>query len=659
MSKNTIVAIYARYSTDMQSTASCKDQVRQVREGLTKLGIDHSNALVLTDEAMSGMKSDRPNFQRLLAMIERHEVSILAVDEQSRLTRGFDATKIIQNLKYCGGRFISVSENVDSNNESWKMLAGFKQITNNVTIDEIAWRVRRGQKGRIEDNLSAGDYPFGYEAYYKDPQAALRFVKGPKPEKGIRIKDAEATIVREIFERFVSGQSITAIARELTSRCILRGNRVSDTRWSHQQVRRLLANSKFVGEWIWGKTRSIHDGGGNKRQAETPKGEWVVVQRPYLRIIDASTWEAAQAKLRSIHDRYGKKEGQRKRGPAVHHSVDYPTGLLDGILRCQCGARMHKRSKHRIGETEQPKYFVCPTEHKDRSACKMASHVPADKAEQAVVETILRMFTSHLDWQGFVLEEMKARILANSSVASSTVAGLQQSKKETQRKLDNLVAAIIDGSLTGMSVKGRLAELESELELIDSALGKQNQVLAKPLELPDDKWIAKRFHELSTLMTADPRKAAILIRKLIPCITANHVIAPGKRRGYTQIRFSVNRNAAIQAVIDDPLMETITNLEVPSESGHDSAPSMLDEFIFDLGSPTQYDAMAPKIAAMRAAGATWKSIQTETGIDIGNLYNVWARYITAMNGEKPAKSKGASIFTENSIAGPSARSALD
>jgi uncharacterized protein YerC len=278
----------------------------------------------------------------------------------------------------------------------------------------------------------------------------------------------------------------------------------------------------------------------------------------------------------------------------------------------------------------------------------MASHVPADKAEQAVTETILGRLTSHHNWQSIVLDEMRAKIQANSSAAGSTVASLQQRKKETQRKLDNLVEALTEGTLTGPSVKSRLAELESELESINSALEQQNQLLSKPLELPDETWIAKRFHELSSLMTDDSRRAAILIRKLIPRITANHVIAPGKTRGYTQIRFSFNRFAAIQTAIDDPRMETFADLQGQSELALEDRPGMLEEFVIDLGGPTQYDALAPRIAVMRAAGATWKAIQAETGIAIGNLYNVWARYIKATTGKKPAKSKGAPTSMDNS-----------
>ena len=87
-------------------------------------------------------------------------------------------------------------------------------------------------------------------------------------------------------------------------------------------------------------------------------------------------------------------------------------------------------------------------------------------------------------------------------------------------------------------------------------------------------------------------------------------------------------------------MATFADLQGQNEPALDDDLGIQDDFVIDLGGPTQYDALSPKIAAMRAAGATWKTIQAETGIAIGNLYNVWARYIKATTGKKPTKSKG-------------------
>lgn len=638
---NKIVVIYCRYSTDMQSEKSCDDQEREVRAGLTRRGIDHSTALVLKDQAMSGTRGDRPDFERLIEMISKGEISILAVEEQSRLTRNFDATSIIQDLKFSGGRYLSISDNIDSDDSSWKLVAGFKQIQNNVTIDETSSRVRRGQKGRVLGNLSAGDFPFGYESFYVDPDAVLRMQKGKKPEKKICILERQAIIVREIFSSFNEGQSIHEIARGLTQSNVPRGNRAPDTKWSHHQVRRILANSKYIGDWVWGKTKTVRDGGSRKRQAATPVDSWVYVIRPELRIIDDVTWEKTKSLLKLLWEKYGKRSGQLKRGPAVHHSDVYPTRLLNGLLECQCGAKMHQRSRHRLGETKGPMYFVCPTAHRDPNSCSMKSYVPADKAVKAVLGLIVEELRSHQDWQSIVLQAMEAEIQKISTAVPISVAELQRKRNETQRKLDKLVDALTEGGLTGTSVKSRLDHLEAELETVSWDLAQQKQLLSSPLVLPDEKWIKERFQELSSLLTDQTKQAAILLRKLVPRIVANAVIAPGKRRGYTQIRFSFSRHNAVLTAIDDERMTTLTSANLADSVLDREAP--LGDFVVDLGCKTKFDKVAPRIAVMRAAGHKWSEIATETGVSLGNAYNVWARYMQAITGKKPAKSKGAPI----------------
>jgi DNA invertase Pin-like site-specific DNA recombinase len=81
--------IDCRFSTDMQRADSCADQERGVRAGLARRGSDPADAVVLQDEAESGTKTARDGFQQLCDMVARGEVGGLAVDDQSRLTRGY------------------------------------------------------------------------------------------------------------------------------------------------------------------------------------------------------------------------------------------------------------------------------------------------------------------------------------------------------------------------------------------------------------------------------------------------------------------------------------------------------------------------------------------------------------------------------------------
>src|SRR5262245_62661882 len=101
------LVIYCRYSSDQQRPESCADQERGVRAALARLGIDATDAVVIYDEAESGTKTEREMFCRVEAMVLQDEVSILAVDDQSRLSRADNVSDFIKDLVYHGGRFLS------------------------------------------------------------------------------------------------------------------------------------------------------------------------------------------------------------------------------------------------------------------------------------------------------------------------------------------------------------------------------------------------------------------------------------------------------------------------------------------------------------------------------------------------------------------------
>lgn len=256
ISKRNLV-LYTRYSSELQSSKSCDDQERQIREELDKRGIDHRSAVVIKDEAQSGTKSTRPGFLQLLDWVNSRRISVLAVDDLSRLTRASNAKSFIDDLIFSGGRFISFGEGIDTEQESWQVLVQVLSIHNSTTIKELGRRVRRCQAGRILGGLTAGDYIFGYESFLVNPTESITVRRGAKPEKNVRIKESAANWVRKIFKWFIDGRSMNWIAKNLNELKAPRGHRTREQNWCHQQVSKILRNEKYIGNWIWGKKTTI------------------------------------------------------------------------------------------------------------------------------------------------------------------------------------------------------------------------------------------------------------------------------------------------------------------------------------------------------------------------------------------------------------------
>lgn len=73
----------------------------------------------------------------------------------------------------------------------------------------------------------------------------------------------------------------------------------------------MLSNAKYIVDWRWGKTTTIRNSAGKKKQVPVPVEDRVFADRPDLGIIDRETWDKTQLRLKELEDIYGQKDGQQ------------------------------------------------------------------------------------------------------------------------------------------------------------------------------------------------------------------------------------------------------------------------------------------------------------------------------------------------------------
>lgn len=614
--------IYARFSSDMQRADSCTDQERDVRAGLTRKGIDPTNAVILRDEAESGTKVARDGFQQLCDMVARGEVGVLAVDDQSRLTRADNAFAFITDLVYAGGRFISTGEDIDTAVPGWELKVQVLQLHHGQTVRDLQHRVRRGQLGRVLEDGSAGDFPYGYESFYLDEGWAEQLARrGPKPKKGIRVCEDEARWVRRVFEWFVAGRSIGWIARKLTGEKVPKGRRASTAGWHPMQIRRMLGNAKYVGKWAWGATTTRRDSRGRKKQVGVPPGQVVPRVRPGLRIVEQDVWDRAQTRLAELNEAFGHKEGQKRRGPKPNPADVYPRSPLGGVLVCgKCGAKMWQH------HSNARRYYACPAAKK--GLCAMTTQVPAEQAEAALTAFLLDLLRGWPEWMRTLYR------LTCDAVRAAADRVPEERERDTRRaaelklQIKNLVDALAEGRLTSAAVADRLLEAETEQADVDRRLAGYGDAGSAAAVLPDEAWVADRLGEWAAHAAAGEGTDSLL-QLALESVAAEPVIPAGKKRGFVRLRFRVNAWSALAAAAGNSLPAPVRHLPSAPEA---PAP----EFTLDLGEPTAMDRWAPQIAEWRAAGVTWQEIARRTEMDLNRVYVAWKRYTGATDGSPPA-----------------------
>jgi DNA invertase Pin-like site-specific DNA recombinase len=585
------------------------------------MGIDHRLAVVIYDEAESGTKTFRSEFERLEQMVRNGEIRLLAVDDQSRLTRANNAFAFITDVVFSGGRWLSTGEGIDTIQPGWELRVKVMELHNSTTILELGRRVRRGQAGRLIAGLTAGDYPYGYESFLVNPEQVHVTARGPKPEKDIRINEEEARWIREIFTWFLSKWSLNAIAEELTRLGVSRGRRFSKRSrvWTHQQVRNILANQKYIGLWVWGKTTTIRNSKGKTKQIPVPEEQWVRRHRPDLRIVEQDVWDKAQEGLIALDKLYGYKEGQKKRGPRVHHTVAYPSGILHGLVVCRCGTRLHYRSSG-------PRlYLGCPNAGNAPGMCGMRTWVPVDKAKVAIIGAISDSLMAAPNWVDHAIAAMQRTIANRCNQVPQTIEADERQLTDLIKQANNLIDGLAKSGQESALVLQRVADLEQSAEKLRTKIAEDKESLGVSAELPDPTWVKQQLRNMVSILEEEQGEAAALLRQLLGKVSADQVLPPGKTRGYTRIFFELNRLEALLAVVPSETRQRVLGTVTPN--GVES--EMQSRFCIDLGEPSDMDKWAPLIAQWRIEKVTWKEIQARTGLGSGPAYVAWKRFVEA------------------------------
>lgn len=127
--------LYGRLSNEDKregTSLSIQHQEEMLRDYAAKQGF--CNPLFLYDDGVSGTKTNRPGFQRVLAMIREGQAATLIVTDLTRLYRNQSEANNLLEIVFpaLGVRFIAITNNYDSatNTESDEDLAMFSNLFN-------------------------------------------------------------------------------------------------------------------------------------------------------------------------------------------------------------------------------------------------------------------------------------------------------------------------------------------------------------------------------------------------------------------------------------------------------------------------------------------------------------------------------------------------
>ena len=202
-----------------------------------------------------------------------------------------------------------------------------------------------------------------------------------------RINEAEAAVVRQIFERCAGGEGLKGIAKRLNA-AGARTPRAQQGRrngWAPSSVREVLHRSLYRGEIVWNRTKK-RDGWGQKRRRDRPEADWLSVRIESLRIVPEALWRAAQARMTERRENY--KRWTRGQGGAPDGRGVRTRYFLTGFGRCAvCRGSMQAVS--RASSAGRNFRYVCATYwNRGASICPNGRMIDMSVADGAVQQLL-------------------------------------------------------------------------------------------------------------------------------------------------------------------------------------------------------------------------------------------------------------------------------
>ncbi len=508
----TRVALYARYSSDSQSTASIDDQFRvcreqAVREGWRVVG-------TYRDAAISGASVTlRPDVQDLLQDARRGAFDVLLAEALDRVSRDqADVASLFKHLRFAGVEIVTLAEGAIS-----ELHVGLKGTMNALFLKDLAAKTHRGLRGRVEQGKSGGGLCYGYDVVIGTDQRG-------EPVRGERrINEAQAEIVRRVFRDFAAGVSPRALAHRLNADGIpspAGGLWTDSTLRGHaKRGTGLLNNELYIGRLVWNRLRYIKDPTTGRRVSRiNPSKDWITVEVPELRIVNDAMWQAAKKRQMELAVKYASvieaiRAARGNRMNATHR----PRSLLSGLLTCGCcGGAYTLRGQNR---------YAC-SNHVMNGSCTNSHTIARPILEERVLAGLRDWLTAPEVTAEAVCAYVEEINRLNRERRTANEAD-RAALAEVEKKIAEIVAAIEEGGYT-RALTDRLRKLEAKQDALTDRL--ENAPVHLPDIHPNVAGIYRRKVERLWEALRRPHErdeAATAIRDLIERIT----LTPGPKRG--------------------------------------------------------------------------------------------------------------------------------
>lgn len=430
-----VVDLYIRVSTTEQAEEgySVGEQESRLRSYCSAYG--YIINAVHVDPGFSGATLERPGIKKVIKDVRAGKCKKIIVWKLDRLSRSQKDTMILLEDVFLENNcnFVSLTENFDTSTPFGRCIVGILSAFAQMERENLKIRTSMGRQARIKKGYFHGSHcPIGY-----------KFKEG---SNDLIIDPYTSKMVREVFRRFISGESIKSISKYMLE---THGDNLYD--WGNNTaIRRVLRNPVYMGYVTLGTEiyKGVHEA-----------------------IISETDWYLAAAILE--HNKNIDKRSYTFR--AAGTTAD---NLLTGLLFCgDCGARMYAR---KVSKTK--KKYICHSVARTSKAmiksdnCTNRLHpYTVEQLDTMVIDEIKKLALDQSAFESMVTELREA--------TPDELDGYEERLEEIERQISRLLNLYQLGIMEISEFQDRITDLKEEKEKIQAEMERQEASAAMPLEI--------------------------------------------------------------------------------------------------------------------------------------------------------------------------------
>ena len=406
-------------------------------------------------EIVSGGDSivDRPEFQKVLKLIESPNYKAVLVKETSRLGRPDteEIGKISKIFRYTNTLVITPSRTYDLTDKGERDM-----FENELKMGQYYLEYSKTiMKSGIDLSVKSGNYICSKPLYGYDK---ITIVVDKKKCPTLAINEEQANVVRMIFDWYVNENIGTQVIADRLNEMGIKPPMIEI--WRADTIRRMIENKHYIGMVKRNEKKSsvvVDNGEFRKTRLKNKGDDFILCKGKHEAIIPEELFNAAQAKRGRTHKTVANKE---LRNP------------IAGLLYCECGRAMSYRHSTRGDLKYREPRLVCNGQkYCDNGSCSI------DEMMDFVVDLLKQKIKEYS-------EEVNNDSTESAKYLEKQVKNLEKKLADIDSKELALWEAQLDSEnkMPSHILKSLTDKLAKEREETEMSLTKAREAVSKPID---------------------------------------------------------------------------------------------------------------------------------------------------------------------------------